>query len=115
MESLRLVSTTSITKSGPNQADLINFDNNKIIISLTMKINEVICSGRPYVSSFSLTNFDHNLTNCEILHCCLSDLTVSETVIIVIETVITVTESHFSKIVRSVRNTTKVSNLILSD
>ena len=32
---------------------------------------------------------------------CVSDLTVSETVIIVSETMITVTENHFAKIVRS--------------
>ena len=64
-----LVPIPSIIRGCPNKAGRSNFDNNKIAISLTVKISEALRYGRLHSSSLGLINFDDSLTNCEIRQC----------------------------------------------
>ena len=63
-----LVPITSIRRGCPNKAGRSNFDNNKIAISLTVKISEAPHYGRLHSNSLGLINFDDSLTNFEIRH-----------------------------------------------
>lgn len=78
-----LVPITSIIRGCPNKAGRSNFDNNKIAISLTMKISEELRYGRLHSNSLGLINFDDSLTNCDILHwsirCRAKSVTLPET------------------------------------
>ena len=73
-----LVPITSIIRGCPNKAGRSNFDNNKIAISLTVKISEALHYSRFHSNSLGLSNFDCSLTNCEIRQS-VWDLTVSGT------------------------------------
>ncbi len=63
-----LVPITSIIRGCPNKAGRSNFDNNKVTISLTVKISEALHYGRLHSNSLGLINFDDSLTNFEIRH-----------------------------------------------
>ena len=60
------VAITSIRRYCPNKAGRSNFDDNKIAISLPVKISEALRYGRLHSRSLSLINCDDSLTNCEI-------------------------------------------------
>ncbi len=53
-----LVPITSIIRGCPNKAGRSNFDNNKVTISLTVKISEALHYGRLHSNSLGLTNFE---------------------------------------------------------
>ena len=55
-----LVPITSIIRGCPNKAGSSSCDNNKIAISLTVKISEALCYGNLHSSSLSLTNYGHS-------------------------------------------------------
>jgi hypothetical protein len=64
------VPITSIIRGCLNKDSRSNFDNNKIVISLTVKISEALRYDRLHSRSLGLINFDDSLTNYEILHFC---------------------------------------------
>jgi hypothetical protein len=61
------VPITSIIRGCLNKDSRSNFDNNKIVISLTVKISEALRYDRLHSRSLGLINFDDSLTNYEIL------------------------------------------------
>ncbi len=62
------VPITSIRRGRLNNDSRSNFDTNKVVISLTVKISQTLRYDRLHSCLLGLINFDESLTNCEILH-----------------------------------------------